>query len=592
MFSDIQLLFNKRERLQLFFLLMGSIIMAFMEVIGVASVLPFMSIVLNPESIFDSKYLNMAYNYLNFADTNKFLIFFGFIVLILLALSNIISALMYWAITFFSKMQGHRLGMYLLNNYLLNPYIFFLNRNTSDLAKNILTEVDRVVKGVVLQALQGLSKLILTVVVMMLLVIVNPVIAFSSLIVIGGAYTIFFLVSKKYLSKIGSLQSEATFQRYRAVDEAMLGIKEIKLHSLESQFIKRFEQPSIDNARFSAIGLVIAIIPRYLLETLAFGGIIIIVIFMLDSQQDANEIIPLLSLCALAGYRLLPAIQNIYSAQSMIKYNLSPLRTIVNDLKKVDISKAKSVKLNENFEFKKSIKLKNISFSYPKSDDNILHNINIEIPKNSSIGFVGSTGSGKTTLIDVILGLLSEKNGSISVDGKKVNKENMHLWQNLIGYVPQNIFLIDDSIEANIAFGVDKRNIDTTKLKNAIKLSNLNQMISKLAMKEKTIVGQNGVRLSGGQRQRIGIARALYNYPEIIVLDEATSSLDGLTENYVMDSIESLSKEVTTIIIAHRLSTIKECDCIYFIQNGQIENYGTYNELYENNQEFRKMTKN
>ena len=589
MLSDIKILFNKSERYQIFLLLIGSIIMAFLEVIGVASILPFMSIVLNPDAIFENKYLSYIYDYFHITNTNSFLIMFGFLVLFLLAISNFFSALMYWAITFFSKMQGHRLGMRLLDNYLSNSYSFFLNRNTSDLGKNILTEVDRVVKGVVLQALQAISKLILSIVVMMLLVFVNPIIAILSFVVIGGAYASFFALSKKYLTNIGSLQSIATFQRFRTVDEAMLGIKEIKLHSLENQFIRRFEQPSIDNARFSATGLVIAILPRYLLETLAFGGIIGIVIFMLNSNQEGSDIIPVLSLCALAGYRLLPAMQNIYSAQSMIKYNIAPFKIIIEDVKKINSKKQLHSRLINNFKFKDSIQLKNVFFSYSNSEKDIINNISLNIKKNSSVGFVGPTGSGKTTLIDGILGLLSFRKGLILVDGKEINKINIKSWQNLIGYVPQYIFLIDDSIEANIAFGVKKNDIDSIKLRNAIKLSNLNEYISSLPDQHKTIVGENGVRLSGGQRQRIGIARALYNSPEILVLDEATSSLDGITENYVMDSIESLSKKVTSIIIAHRLSTIRECDCIYFLNQGKIEDYGTYEELYKNNKKFRSM---
>ncbi|MDC1139026.1 ABC transporter ATP-binding protein [Gammaproteobacteria bacterium] len=594
MLKDLKFLFDKKEKLQIFLLLAGSIVMAFLEVIGVASILPFMNMVLKPDAILENSSTKLVYDYFSFTDTNIFLVYFGFLVLFLLALSNFFSALMYWAITFFSKMQGHRLGMKLLNNYLKNPYEFFLDRNTSDLGKNILSEVDRVVKGVVLQALQAISKLILTIVVLALLFYVNPYIASSTILILGGAYLIFYLSTKKYLKKIGHLQSIATFLRFRTVDEAMLGIKEVKLHSLEEDFIERFENPSIDNAKYSASGLVIAILPRYVIETFAFGGIIGIVIFMLSKSLEGSEIIPILSLYALAGYRLLPAIQNVYSAQSMIKYNISPFTTILEDVKKLQLEEnIKSSKeiTNKNINFEKNIKLKNIFFSFNSSKKIILKKISLEIGKNSSVAFVGPTGSGKTTLIDCILGLLVPDEGEILIDGKRLEKNNIESWQAKIGYVPQYIFLIDDSIKSNIAFGLQENKIDPIKLKKSIKMASLEDYINSLEDGLDTIVGENGVRLSGGQRQRIGIARALYNSPEVLVFDEATSSLDGTTEKFVMNSLSSISGKITSIIIAHRLSTVKDCDSIFFLDGGEIADYGSFEDLHERNEKFRSMSK-
>ena len=591
MYKDLKGIFNSREIKQILLLLLGSIIMALLEVVGVASILPFMSIVLNPENIKESEYLSYLYNYLDFDNEKTFLIYFGFLVLFLLALSNMFSALMYWSITYFSKMQGHRLSMRLLRHYLSHPYKFFLARNTSDLGKNILSEIDRVVKGVVLQALQAASKAIVTLVVFSLLVIVNPYMAFTSIAVIGGAYISFFLLSKNYLGSIGLKQSIATFNRFRTVDESMSGIKDIKLRSLEANFLSRFRQPSIDNAKFSAQGLVIAILPRYLLETLAFGGIISIVIFMLNNNQTGSEIIPLLSLYALAGYRLLPAAQNIYSARSMIKYNYPAFLIIKEDLRKIKEDQTIFVdhKGEDHLTFKDSIHLQTVSFSYSDEKENILSNVSLSIKKNSFVGFVGSTGSGKTTLIDCILGLLEFNSGSMKVDSQIINKENIKSWQKKIGYVPQYIFLIDDSIEANIAFGIPKNEIDNKKLKHVASLARLEEFLGELPEGFKTFVGENGVRLSGGQRQRIGIARALYNDPELLILDEATSSLDGITEKYVMEAIDNISKDITIITIAHRLTTLKNCDEIFLLSDGIIECSGTYQNLINTNEKFKRM---
>ena len=591
MYADLKYLFKKKEKFQISLLLIGSIIMAFFEVVGVASILPFMSMVLDPDQISSNQILSFLFNFFKFDNVETFLFYSGVAVLVLLAFSNFFSAFMYWAITYFSKMQGHIISMRLLKHYLSNNYLFFIERNSSDLGKNILSEIDRVVKGVVLQALQAISKAILTIVVFTFLIYINPFIAIISVLSIGGAYFIFYIISRSYLSTIGEKQSIALFHRYRTVDEAMMGIKDIKLKSLERNFIGRFRQPSIDNARFSAQGLVIAILPRYLLETVAFGGIISIILILLSNDVLISEIIPVLSLYAVAGYRLLPAVQNIYSAQSMIKYNRPALMIIINDLKEIETEEKNELsnEVDQMIKFDRKITVNDIFFKYPKSKKNVIDGISLSILKNTSIGFAGSTGSGKTTLIDVILGLLDPKKGNIIVDDTIINNQNLLSWQNKISYVPQTIFLIDESISSNIAFGIKREEIDHDKVAKAAQLANLDRFVEDLPEKYDTLVGENGVKLSGGQRQRIGIARALYNEPEVLVLDEATSALDGITENYVMEAIESLSNKLTLIIVAHRITTIENCDMIYFLEEGKIKDYGTYNELISKNSQFKKM---
>ena len=591
MYSDLKYLFKKKEKFQISLLLIGSIIMAFFEVVGVASILPFMSMVLDPDQISSNQILSFLYNFFNFDNVETFLFYSGIAVLVLLALSNFFSAFMYWAITYFSKMQGHIISMRLLKHYLSNNYLFFIERNSSDLGKNILSEIDRVVKGVVLQALQAISKAILTIVVLAFLIYINPIIAIVTILSIGGAYLFFYIITRSYLSRIGEKQSIALFHRFRTVDEAMMGIKDIKLKSLERNFIGRFRQPSIDNARFSAQSLVIAILPRYLLETVAFGGIISIILILLSNDVLISEIIPVLSLYAVAGYRLLPAVQNIYSAQSMIKYNHPALMIIINDLKEIEQAgkNKQSNKVSQKIIFDKKITLDNILYKYPKSKKNVIDGVSLSIKKNTSVGFVGSTGSGKTTLIDIILGLLNPMNGNIMIDDIVIDDNNLLSWQNKISFVPQMIFLIDESIRSNIAFGIEPNQIDQDKVVKAAKLANLDSFVNDLPEKYNTLVGENGVKLSGGQRQRIGIARALYNEPEVLVLDEATSALDGITENYVMEAIESLSKKLTLITVAHRISTIENCDMIYFLEDGKIKDYGTFSQLISKNAQFKKM---
>ena len=370
-----------------------------------------------------------------------------------------------------------------------------MERNSSDLGKNILSEIDRVVKGVVLQALQAISKAILTIVVLAFLIYINPVIAIMTILSIGGAYLFFTSLLDPTYQELEK-QSIALFNRFRTVDEAMMGIKDIKLKSLERNFIGRFRQPSIDNARFSAQSLVIAILPRYLLETVAFGGIISIILILLSNDVLISEIIPVLSLYAVAGYRLLPAVQNIYSAQSMIKYNHPALMIIINDLKEIeDAGKSKqSNKEDQKIIFDKKITLDNILFKYPKSKKNVIDGVSLSIKKNTSVGFAGSTGSGKTTLIDIILGLLNPMDGKFMIDDIVIDNNNLLSWQNKISFVPQMIFLIDESIRSNIAFGIEPNDIDQDKVVKAAKLANLDSFVSDLPEKYNTLVGENGVR--------------------------------------------------------------------------------------------------
>jgi ABC-type multidrug transport system fused ATPase/permease subunit len=304
---------------------------------------------------------------------------------------------------------------------------------------------------------------------------------------------------------------------------------------------------------------------------------------------NANEVIPILSLYAFAGYRLMPALQQIYGGMTAVKYNMPALQLIIKDLRECDNTTTNKKDLVGSVAFKKSLYLESINFCYEGTNKNILTNLNLEIQCRTTVGIVGSTGSGKTTLVDIVLGLLTQNSGNIFVDNIQINSDNISLWQEHLGYVPQSIFLTDDTIERNIAFSLSDSEIDSSKIKKASKIAELDSFINELPNKYKTYVGERGVRLSGGQRQRIGIARALYNNPDLLVFDEATSSLDGVTENAIVDAIHNLSNKKTIIMIAHRLSTVKECDIIYVLENGSIVDSGKYDKLISENEYFKKV---
>lgn len=326
--------------------------------------------------------------------------------------------------------------------------------------------------------------------------------------------------------------------------------------------------------------------PRFILEGIAFGGILLIILFIISQTGNFNNALPILSLYVFAGYRLMPAMQQIYSSLTNLAFVGPSVDKLYNELK--DLKTGNKIESQEILTPQKSISLENIFYNYPNSTKTTLKNINLNIMAKSTVGLVGATGSGKTTIIDIILGLLKAQKGNLKVDGKVVNKQNLNSWQKSIGYVPQNIYLSDNSIASNIAFGIDLNDINFNAVKKAAKIANLHDfVIEELPNQYQTIVGENGIKLSGGQRQRIGIARAMYNSPQVLVFDEATSALDNQTEKVVMDAVNNLNKEVTIIIIAHRLGTVKKCDNIFLIDNGEVINQGTFDELINSSESFR-----
>jgi ATP-binding cassette, subfamily B, bacterial PglK len=558
-----------------------------LEVAGIASIAPFVAVLSSPNLVNENETLIFLFNITNAENRKEFVIILGFGVIAALLVSNSYQAFMMWVVTNFSRFQTHRLSVRLLRQYLFKPYSFFLDRNTSEMGKNVVSEVSRGVGGVLLPLLNLVSKSIISVSIFILVALIDPYTAIMVILVFGSIYTALYLSVKKLLHKIGVQTTDSATARFKIAHESMSGIKEIKLRGSENIFIDLFDIQSDLYAKNYAIRALIASIPRYFIEVIAFGGIIVIIISMLIAGKDESEVIVLTSVYVMASYRLLPAIQGIYGDLTSLKFNLPILGILANDLKNSEY-KEQLQGHSEKIELKEKISIKDVYFSYDGNKP-ILNKINLSIPCNGTIGFVGTTGSGKTTLIDILLGLLTPDKGSIFIDSTQINQKNLRSWQKKIGYVPQSIFLIDDSVEKNIAFSVASNKIDKKRVVGAAKMADLHDFILTLEGGYSTSVGERGVRLSGGQLQRIGIARALYHNPEVLILDEATSSLDGSTENTIMESIHGLAHKKTIIIIAHRLTTLKECDVIHLLDKGQVVASGNYHELVGNNKQFRKL---
>ena len=471
------------------------------------------------------------------------------------------------------------------------PYSWFLGRHSAELGKNILSEAGAVVGGFLKPLIEMIAKSMVALSIIILLIIVDPKLALTIGFILGGVYVIIFYFIRTYLTQIGKKRLEHNEIRFKSVSEAFGAAKEVKVGGLEKIYIKLFSDSAHIYARTSASSTVVAQLPRFLLEIIAFGGVLLIILYMMKQSDNFNTALPIVSLYVFAGYRLMPAIQQVYSSFVSLTFSGPAINSLSEDIKNL-----KPINLNQDrgiLSFNKSITLKNIHYNYPNTSRTALKDISLSVPAKSSIGLVGATGSGKTTTVDIILGLLEAQKGTLEIDDKIITKQNTRSWQRCIGYVPQYIYLSDNTVAANIAFGVDRKNIVQSKVEQASKIANLHEFIvDELPEQYETTIGERGVRLSGGQRQRIGIARALYHNPKVLILDEATSALDNQTEKVVMDAVNNLNKDITTIIIAHRLSTVKKCDQIYLLKNGQLENQGTFEELIKVNKNFRANANN
>lgn len=581
------------ERKQAVGLIGMSLVMALLDMLGVASIMPFIAVLTNPEVVQTNAVLNKIFStsgHVGIKTTDQFLFALGVLVFALLVISLAFKALTTYAQTRFALMREYSLAKRLVEGYLHQPYSWFLSKHSAELGKTILSEVSIVIGT-------GLTPLMLLIVqssvafvMLLLLIIVDPPLALGVGVVLGLGYAGIFATVRGWLKRLGQLCIQANRERFRAVSEAFGAAKEVKVGGLEWAYIQRFAKPAEIWAKGQATATVIEQLPRFALEALAFGGMMLVVLYLMAKNGGFAAAMPIIVLYAFAGYRLMPALQQIYGAITLLRFASPAIDSLHKDLHSLQAVNTQD-ELIAPLSLSHAIELKQVSYHYPNAVQPALKDITIKILAHNTVGFVGVTGSGKTTAVDMTLGLLEPQKGYISVDGQAITAANRRQWQRAIGYVPQRIFLTDDSVAANIAFGVNVGDIDQDAVERAAKIANLHEFISKeLPQGYGTIVGENGVRLSGGQRQRIGIARALYHNPQVLILDEATSALDTLTEQAVMGALNNLGHNITIIQIAHRLSTVRQCDQIYLLDQGEVKAQGTFEELTETSKQFRAMS--
>ena len=461
------------------------------------------------------------------------------------------------------------------------------------MGKTILSEVESVIAGSLSPSLELISRLLVSIFILSAVFIAAPVFTLIALISFSLCYGTIYLILRKYLLRKAKERIEANKNRYMISQEALIGIKEIKVRHATNIYLQNFKNATEIFHRLRINTSLAKLIPTLFIQISASGGILITIIILLSRlKENYSEVIPLVALYAFAGFRIMPVIQGIFRNLTSLRSGKPALELLHKEL--VDTQeKRELIKQTTIPSIKEELLIENITFSYPDSKYPVINNLSLSIKANTSIAFVGSTGAGKSTAIDIILGLLEPCNGHIKIDGTTLNKTNMKSWQKLIGYVPQVIFIADDTIAKNIALGLKQVDIDYERIKLVSKLANLHDFIVKdLPLSYDTKVGEAGVKLSGGQRQRLGIARALYRNPQVLIFDEATSAMDNITEKTIMNSINRFKNSMTIIMIAHRLSTVKECDTIFHLEHGKLRSKGTFKELSMRDKLFRDMASN
>jgi HlyD family secretion protein len=596
MFSQLKELYSlltNDQRKKLLRLQILVVLMAFAEIAGVVSIGPFMALVGDISQLQGEGRLADLYRATGLEDPRDFLFWVGIGVLVILAVAACISMFTIWRLSMYGAQVGAELGNRLFRHYMYQPWLFHASGSSSQLTNRIAQESTRITSQIINPLMQMNAKLVMALFMTLAIFLYNPVVALSGLLLFSGAYMLLYKSVRRRLVRNGRHISEAQQMRFKLMGEGFGGIKDALLLGRQKVFTDRFQAECEKFAAAQGTTQALGQVPRYAMELIAFGAIIFLVLYLLSSHEgDLGAILPVLSVYALAGFKLLPAFQQAYTGLSQIRGNLAAFDAVRDDLRASSLTVAKSsVPTGQRLAPKSEIRFDNVVFSYPGKEDPALKNLNITIPANKVTGLVGASGSGKSTAIDLLLGLIEPQQGKVLVDGQPVTKDNCRQWQNSLGFVPQSIFLSDSSITENIAFGLPPENVDEDKVKRAATMAHLDELLEQLPDGLATRVGERGVQLSGGQKQRIGIARALYHDADVLVLDEATSALDGITEKLIMDAIHDFAGKKTIIMIAHRLATVRQCDSLYLLEQGRVTGHGTYDELASENTTFQRMAK-
>ena len=569
-FKKLFSLFNRRQKINTLIMLGLIVIGAIAETVGIGIILPFTTILLDPDATVSFPILQNIINLPWVGGHRNFIVLMCTGLVLIFVLKSIYMFILIYIQNRFTFNRQIDLSKSLFKSYLGKPYEYFFNKNTAELQRNVNRLVEQIVQGVVIMGLQLLTEGIIVFFILTLLLIIDPISTLSIFVVLGSVSCVYYMVLRKKVDASAKRQNYYSAGMIKTVNEGLGSIKDTRVLGREDSFLMQYEKFGIGFAKASAFHNLVYLSPRLLIETLAVSGLVIIVVINSMRSPDITVSVPAIALFGMAAMRIMPSLYRILGFITSIRFNMTHLNEIFEDLKeavsKEDVQKEKTDKVM----FDQSIEVRDITFKYPGTEVEILKNVQLSIKKGQTIGIVGTSGAGKTTLIDILLGLLKPDEGELLIDGKSIY-ENIRGFRKCIGYVPQDIFIVDDTVAANIAFGISRDEVDENRIWQALEIANLKDYISSLEEGLETTVGESGMRLSGGQKQRLGIARALYHNPEILVFDEATSSLDNESEKIISEAITEIGQTKTLIIIAHRLNTLEKCDVIYEIKDGGIK---------------------
>lgn len=594
---ELYFLLTDEQRKKLLRLQVLVMLMSFAEIVGVVSIGPFMALVGDMRQLQGDGIMAELYRASGVDEPRTFLFWLGVGVLVALTGAAMISMVTIWRLSLYGAWVGAELSSRLYHHYMYQPWLFHASGSSSQLTNQIAQECQRITSFIINPLMQMNAKLVMASLMALAIFFYNPVVALVGLAIFLLAYTLLYRIVRRRLMRNGKAISEAQQLRFKLMGEGFGGIKDALVLGRQRVFTERFDSACERFAEAQGTTQALSQVPRYAMELVAFGSVIFLILYLLVAHEgNLGAILPVLSVYALAGFKMLPAFQQVYTSLSQIRGNLAAFDALRNDLyasnrERIRKFSTKRECTDQHVEPKNMIQLANVTFTYPGKQEPALKGINLDISINQVVGLVGASGSGKSTAIDLLLGLIEPNRGQVLIDGRPLTDKNRRSWQNSLGFVPQTIFLADSSIRENIAFGLPFEAIDDEKVSQAANMAHLDELLSELPDNFDTRVGERGVQLSGGQRQRIGIARALYHDAGVLVLDEATSALDGITEKLVMDAIHDFSGKKTIIMIAHRLATVKQCDIIYLLAEGGVVDSGSYEELSARNGVFRRMEK-
>jgi ABC-type multidrug transport system fused ATPase/permease subunit len=578
-----------RARRQVLWLCLLAALTGLLETAGVASILPFLTVLAQPQLAASDPRIAAVAGLFGANRPSEVLAVLGVLALGVLVVTNAFAALVTLLMLRFANRQGHKLAARLFHLYLRQPYTFHLHRHSAELQRNVLMEVQRITVGALAPAVHMIARSFVIVFMLALLFVADARLAMVVAVVLGSGYLAVFGAAQRMLHAAGRESLEAGSAQARHSQESLSGVKDIKLLGREAQFAARFERLARRSANAYAKAQALATLPRYAVETVAFGFVLVVAIYLLATAGAVEHVLPLLGLYAFAGYRMMPALHQVFDGWAALRFTAPALDAVLRDLElEKRLPPAPAMEM-AGLALRDEVSLREAGYRYPGAADWAVRGISVSIRRHTSVAFVGATGCGKTTVVDLLMGLLPLAEGALAVDGVEVGGPDITRWQRAIGHVPQQIFLLDDSVARNIAFGIPDERIDMARVADAARLARLHEFVAGLPQGYATAVGERGIRLSGGERQRIGIARALYHDPDLIVLDEATSALDPATEAAVLDALRGLAQVKTVVMVAHRLASVQDCDAIYLMQAGRIVERGRYPELMASSERFRAL---